>query len=103
MKSFALRSLADAPRSVWVNVSSEVMEGSSVTLHCEVDSNPPPRISWMFGDQELVWDTASNVSLSLDDVTAANEGIYTCMGDNGYGIMNTSLYLSVKCKSIVKV
>ncbi|KAI3360584.1 hypothetical protein L3Q82_002456 [Scortum barcoo] len=85
-----------APRSVWVNVSSEVMEGSSVTLHCEVDSNPPPRISWMFGDQELLWDTASNVSLSLDDVTPAQEGIYTCVGDNGYGIMNTSLYLAVK-------
>ncbi|XP_033957476.1 myelin-associated glycoprotein isoform X1 [Pseudochaenichthys georgianus] len=84
-----------SPRSVWVNVSSEVMEGSSVMLHCEVDSNPPSRISWMFGDQELLWDTASNVSLSLDDVTPAQEGIYTCYGDNGYGIMNTSLYLAV--------
>ncbi|KAG7216815.1 hypothetical protein INR49_001469 [Caranx melampygus] len=85
-----------APRSVWVNVSSEVMEGSSVMLHCEVDSNPPSRISWMFGDQELLWDTASNISLSLDDVTPAQEGVYTCIGDNGYGMMNTSLYLSVK-------
>jgi len=98
-KSPVLLFFADAPRSVWVNVSSEVMEGSSVTLHCEVDSNPPPRISWMFGDQELLWDTASNISLSLDDVTPVNEGIYTCTGDNGYGIMNTSLYLAVKCKS----
>uniref|UniRef100_A0A8C7WMC4 Myelin associated glycoprotein n=1 Tax=Oryzias sinensis TaxID=183150 RepID=A0A8C7WMC4_9TELE len=86
----------DAPRSVWVNVSSEVMEGSSVTLHCEVDSNPPPRISWMFGEQELLWDTASNVSLFLDDVTPQNEGIYTCVGDNGFGAMNTSMYLSVR-------
>lgn len=92
--------LPDAPRSVWVNVSSEVMEGSSVMLHCEVDSNPPPRISWMFGDQELLWDTASNVSLSLDDVTPAHEGLYTCVGDNGYGVMNTSLYLAVKCESL---
>lgn len=91
-------SLPDSPRSVWVNVSSEVMEGSSVTLHCDVDSNPPSRISWMFGDQELLWDTASNISLPLDDVTPAQEGIYTCVGDNGYGIMNTSLYLAVKCK-----
>uniref|UniRef100_A0A671Y3Q9 Myelin associated glycoprotein n=1 Tax=Sparus aurata TaxID=8175 RepID=A0A671Y3Q9_SPAAU len=85
-----------APRAVWVNVSSEVMEGSSVMLHCEVDSNPPPKIFWMFGDQELLWDTASNISLALDDVTPAQEGIYTCVGDNGYGIMNTSLYLAVK-------
>ncbi|TNN67766.1 Myelin-associated glycoprotein [Liparis tanakae] len=93
---YYFRADLDAPRSVWVNVSSEVMEGSSVMLHCEVDSNPSSRISWMFGDQELLWDTASNVSLSLDDVTPAQEGIYTCLGDNGYGLMNTSLYLSVK-------
>ncbi|XP_012986619.1 myelin-associated glycoprotein isoform X2 [Esox lucius] len=84
-----------APRSVWVNVSAEVMEGTSVTLHCEVDSNPPPRISWLFGEEELLWDTASNVSLSLDDVRPAQEGIYTCVGDNGYGAMNTSMYLAV--------
>lgn len=90
--------VSDAPRSVWVNVSTEVMEGSSVTLHCEVDSNPPPRISWLFGENELLWDTASNLSLSLDDVTPTKEGIYTCIGDNGYGVMNTSMYLAVKCK-----
>lgn len=89
---------SDAPRSVWVNVSSEVMEGTSVTLHCEVDSNPPPRISWLFGGNELLWDTAANLSLSLDDVTPTKEGIYTCVGDNGYGVMNTSMYLAVKCK-----
>lgn len=68
-------------------------------LHCEVDSNPSPRISWLFGDQELLWDTASNISLSLEDVTPAQEGVYTCVGDNGYGIMNTSLYLAVTCES----
>lgn len=85
---------------MWVNVSAEVMEGSSVTLHCEVDSNPPPRISWLFGDQELLWDTASNASLSLEDLTPSQEGIYTCVGDNGYGVMNTSMYLAVLCKSL---
>lgn len=84
---------------MWVNVSLEVMESSSVILHCEVDSNPPSRISWMFEENEVLWDTASNLSLSLDDVTPVNEGIYTCVGDNVYGIMNTSMYLAVKCKS----
>lgn len=91
--------LLDAPRAVWVNVSSEVMEGSSVMLHCEVDSNPPSKITWMFGEQELSQDTAANLSLSLDDVSPAQEGVYTCVGDNGYGVMNTSLFLAVKCES----
>ncbi|XP_041963443.1 myelin-associated glycoprotein isoform X2 [Alosa sapidissima] len=85
-----------APQTVWVNVSQEVMEGSSVVLHCEVDSNPVSRISWHFGDEELLSDTASNVSLYLEDVNPTQEGIYTCVGDNGYGVMNTSMYLAVK-------
>ncbi|XP_016893495.1 myelin-associated glycoprotein isoform X2 [Cynoglossus semilaevis] len=85
-----------APRSVWVNLSSEVMEGKSVVLYCEVDSNPQARISWMFGDKELVWDNAANISLQLDDLSAEQEGVYICVGDNGYSMMNTSLYLTVK-------
>ncbi|KAL7849078.1 hypothetical protein SRHO_G00207010 [Serrasalmus rhombeus] len=84
------------PRTVWVNVSQEVMEGSLVILHCDVDSNPVPRISWLFGDEELMSDTASNASLYLESLTPEQEGVYTCVGDNGYGIMNTSMYLAVK-------
>lgn len=85
-----------APRTVWVNVSQEVMEGNSVILHCDVDSNPAPRISWLFGDEELMSDTASNASLYLESLTPEQEGVYTCVGDNGYGVMNTSLYLAVR-------
>ncbi|XP_059370079.1 myelin-associated glycoprotein isoform X3 [Carassius carassius] len=84
-----------APRTVWVNVSQEVMEGSSVVLHCDVDSNPAPTITWYFGDQELMSEVASNSSLSLDYLTPEEEGVYTCVGDNGYGSMNTSMYLAV--------
>lgn len=91
-------SLTDAPQSVWVNASQEVMEGSSVVLHCEVDSNPVSRISWYFGDEELLSETASNVSLFLENLNPTQEGIYTCVGDNGYGVMNTSMYLAVKCE-----
>lgn len=93
----------DAPRSVWVNLSSEVMEGKSVVLYCEVDSNPQARISWMFGDKELVWDNAANISLQLDDLSAEQEGVYICVGDNGYSMMNTSLYLTVKCKCKIRL
>ncbi|XP_028835390.1 myelin-associated glycoprotein isoform X3 [Denticeps clupeoides] len=84
------------PRSVWVNVSQEVMEGTSVMLHCDVDSNPVPRISWHFGEEELQWEMASNFSLYLEALIPEQEGVYTCLADNGYGIMNTSMYLAVK-------
>ncbi|GAA6088847.1 myelin-associated glycoprotein isoform X1 [Tachysurus ichikawai] len=85
-----------APRKVWVNVSQEVMEGSSVILHCDVDSNPIPQISWFFGDELLMSETASNASLFLDFLNAEQEGVYTCVGENGYGTMNSSLYLTVR-------
>lgn len=76
------------------------MEGSSVVLHCDVDSNPIPQIIWYFGEEQLTTDTASNSSLYLESVTADKEGLYTCVGDNGYGTMNTSMYLAVRCESI---
>ncbi|XP_052472295.1 myelin-associated glycoprotein-like isoform X1 [Carassius gibelio] len=84
-----------APRFAWVNVSQEVMEGSSVVLHCDVDSNPTPTITWYFGDTELMSEVASNSSLPLDNLTPEEDGVYTCVGDNGYGSMNASMYLAV--------
>lgn len=90
----------DAPRNIWVNASQEIMEGSSVILHCDVDSNPIPRISWYFEDEEVMTEIASNASLFLDSVTAEQDGLYTCVGDNGYGAMNTSMYLAVTCESV---
>ncbi|KAJ8332932.1 hypothetical protein SKAU_G00418280 [Synaphobranchus kaupii] len=59
-----------SPRSVWVNVTQEVMEDSTVTLFCEVDSNPVPRISWFFGEEEQLSETALNATLVLDGVGA---------------------------------
>ncbi|KAA0702177.1 Myelin-associated glycoprotein [Triplophysa tibetana] len=84
-----------APRTVWVNVSQEQMEGSSVVLHCDVDSNPIPTITWFFGNQELTSVIASNASLFLENLAPEDQGIYTCAGDNGLGIMNTSMFLAV--------
>ncbi|XP_064160765.1 myelin-associated glycoprotein-like isoform X1 [Anguilla rostrata] len=84
------------PRSVWVNVTQEVMEESSVTLFCEVDSNPVPRVSWFFEGEVLLTETALNATLVLEGLDPSQEGLYTCMGDNGYGTMNSSMYLAVK-------
>ncbi|XP_062872633.1 myelin-associated glycoprotein isoform X2 [Trichomycterus rosablanca] len=84
------------PRKVWVNVSQEVMEGSSVVLHCDVDSNPVPSITWFFENVVLMTETASNASLYLENLTPEQEGTYTCVGENSYGAMNTSMYLAVR-------
>ncbi|XP_066575225.1 myelin-associated glycoprotein isoform X3 [Amia ocellicauda] len=85
-----------APRAVEVNVSTDVMEGSMVILHCLVDSNPPSRISWVMLDTELQAETSLNSSLVIESIESGQEGVYTCVADNGYGTMNRSLYLAVK-------
>jgi len=51
------------------------MEGSSVVLHCDVDSNPTPTITWFFGDTELMTEVASNSSLPLDNLSPEQDGV----------------------------
>ncbi|MGH0160241.1 UNVERIFIED_CONTAM: hypothetical protein FKN15_048652 [Acipenser sinensis] len=88
-----------APREVEVNESLEVMEGSTVYLSCTVDSNPPPRITWLQEDT-LVWEeTGQNSTLVLMEIQPSQEGLYTCIADNDYGSRNQSFYLAVKCES----
>ncbi|MGH0154285.1 UNVERIFIED_CONTAM: hypothetical protein FKN15_057454 [Acipenser sinensis] len=85
-----------APWEVEVNQSLEVMEGSTVYLSCTVDSNPPPRITWLQEDT-LVWEeTGQNSTLVLMEIQPSQEGLYTCIADNDYGSRNQSFYLAVK-------
>ncbi|MBN3271241.1 protein, partial [Polyodon spathula] len=85
-----------APREVEVNESLDVMEGINVYLSCTVDSNPPPRITWLQEDT-LVWEeTGQNSTLVLMDIKPNQEGLYTCIADNDYGSKNRSFYLAVK-------
>ncbi|MBN3325763.1 protein, partial [Atractosteus spatula] len=85
-----------APRLVQVNLSTEVMEGSTVLLYCLVDSNPPSTITWIKEGLDLQEEISLNSSLVMEDIQADGQGVYTCMADNGYGSMNRSLYLAVK-------
>lgn len=69
-----------------------------MVLHCDVDSNPVPTITWSFGEKVLTSVIASNASLFLENLTPEDQGLYTCSGDNGYGIMNTTMFLAVNCE-----
>uniref|UniRef100_A0A1B6DD38 Ig-like domain-containing protein n=1 Tax=Clastoptera arizonana TaxID=38151 RepID=A0A1B6DD38_9HEMI len=57
------------PRSIQSDI------GSTVTLICDVDGNPPPEITWRHEYSERVITTSSNLTLTVDKNTA---GRYQC-------------------------
>ncbi|CAL4166404.1 unnamed protein product [Meganyctiphanes norvegica] len=63
--------------------NQRVTKGDSVTLECEAEGNPIPKItwSWIGGPQE-----EEGYSITLLDVDRHVEGTYTCKADNGIGI-----------------
>lgn len=89
---------ADPPVIVEVNSSVEAIEGSHVSLLCGADSNPPPLLTWMRDGAVLQEAVAESLSLELDEVTPAEDGVYACLAENAYGQDNRTVELSVMCE-----
>uniref|UniRef100_H3A7J1 Myelin associated glycoprotein n=1 Tax=Latimeria chalumnae TaxID=7897 RepID=H3A7J1_LATCH len=96
-KSLLSLDIKYGPRVLKVNDSIEATEGSPVTLHCVVDSNPVSQIRWLMDDAVLKEvEFANSLTLDLENLNDTDDGTYTCIAENKYGVMNASLYLSVK-------
>ncbi|KAL0829600.1 hypothetical protein ABMA28_003107 [Loxostege sticticalis] len=74
---------------------------SQVDLHCQVDSHPPPHMTWYHNGTVLVPD--NNVQVSDDGtvmyvlmVDFDNLGEYSCEADNGYEKFRVNGILNVK-------
>ncbi|XP_067260313.1 B-cell receptor CD22-like [Chanodichthys erythropterus] len=64
-----------------ISPSGEIMEGDSVTLNCNSDSNPPAEISWIRGGTYLkIGQTYMISKISSDD-----SGEYKCKSRNQHG------------------
>ena len=90
---------ADPPVIVEMNSSVEAIEGSHVSLLCGADSNPPPLLTWMRDGTVLREAVTESLSLELDEVTPAEDGVYACLAENAYGQDNRTVGLSVMCES----
>ncbi|XP_070257895.1 sialic acid-binding Ig-like lectin 8 [Myotis yumanensis] len=74
--------------------SLSVLEGQSLRLVCVVNSNPPARLSWAKGNQNL---NASRPGvLELLPVQVGDEGEFTCRAHTSRGSLHSSLSLSVQ-------
>ncbi|XP_066563547.1 B-cell receptor CD22 isoform X1 [Amia ocellicauda] len=82
--------------SASVSPSSSVSEGSSVTLTCSSNANPPvSNYTWVKvnGDQVTPRGSGQNLTFS---VTASDSGQYYCEAQNEHGVGNATVQLDVQ-------
>ncbi|EMP24800.1 Myelin-associated glycoprotein [Chelonia mydas] len=82
-EAFATLDVKYVPRILQVNSSLEITEGSHVVLACVVDSNPLALLAWFKEEAVLREEPSTNLTLELDNVTHAHDGIYTCSSHGG--------------------
>ncbi|XP_055767681.1 B-cell receptor CD22-like [Salvelinus fontinalis] len=84
--------------SVSVSPSGEIVEGSSVTLTCSSDANPPvDKYTWY--KKNVASPKASGQSYSITNISSENSGEYYCEAENKYGRLNSSsVSVDVQCK-----
>ncbi|XP_072513037.1 B-cell receptor CD22-like [Salminus brasiliensis] len=64
--------------SVSISPSGEIMEGSSVTLTCNSDGNPPVEYTWFKGTSFI----ATGKTFTMKKISSVNSGGYKCMSSN---------------------
>lgn len=75
--------------------------GNTFTKHCNVDGNPPPKISWTKGDNDIVIETDDQLDLGALQYKDAGE--YTCTATNAAGSDSDEFELSVDGPCIVQI
>ena len=79
-------------------------EGQTLRVRCEVQSNPPAKISWYTPDKNMYM---TGPELVLQAVTQSDAGIYVCQAKTTFYNQNQvtdtrEVQVFVKCKSIVQ-
>ncbi|XP_047385398.1 sialic acid-binding Ig-like lectin 8 isoform X5 [Sciurus carolinensis] len=80
--------------------SLSVLEGQSLRLLCVVDSHPPARLSWSWGNLTLYPSQPLDPGvLELSPSHLRGEGEFTCRAQNALGSQHISLSLSLQSKA----
>ncbi|XP_029989057.1 sialoadhesin-like isoform X2 [Sphaeramia orbicularis] len=85
-----------APRlpSVSMSPSAQIMEGSSVTLSCSSDANPPvTKYTWYKEDEYSP--SASGQNFTISDVRSEHSGNYYCEAQSSRGRQTSTFHLTV--------
>uniref|UniRef100_A0A3B4DUC3 Ig-like domain-containing protein n=1 Tax=Pygocentrus nattereri TaxID=42514 RepID=A0A3B4DUC3_PYGNA len=86
--------------SVSISPSGEIVEGSSVTLSCSSDGNPPVKnYTWFKGSTSV----GEGKTYSIPSIRPVDSGEYTCQSRNDHGERrSTAVYINVTCKLILR-
>ncbi|XP_036412979.1 B-cell receptor CD22-like isoform X2 [Colossoma macropomum] len=88
------------PKSVSVTISpsGEIVEGSSVTLTCSSDANPPVEYNWFKGTSLV----AKGETYTVNKISSVDSGEYKCKCSNGFiKKYSEALTLNVLCESVL--
>ncbi|KAL7845253.1 hypothetical protein AOLI_G00234450 [Acnodon oligacanthus] len=88
--------------SVSISPSGEIVEGSSVTLTCSSDGNPPVKIYTWFKEGGTS-PVGSGQNYSIISITADHTGLYYCVAQNDHGALNGTVMVTVQSRSLSAV
>ncbi|XP_041425635.1 sialic acid-binding Ig-like lectin 12 isoform X1 [Xenopus laevis] len=72
----------------------EVIEGTSLSLLCSAESNPPANLSWAKQNSADPLNSSSG-RLQVSNVSTNNEGDYMCQAMNKHGSLTTSIKVTI--------
>ncbi|KAH9633694.1 hypothetical protein HF086_009028 [Spodoptera exigua] len=75
-------------------------EGGKATLRCLFHGNPPPKITWKYGELTIDGNAGryrlmSDGALEIVSLYRNDSGVYICVADNGLGIATQEIHLVV--------
>ena len=74
-----------------------VVEGNSISLHCNTTGNPAPNVTWTKDGSSTV--LYQRESFTINNITRQQAGQYICTVDNGIGSkVNASVAVIVHCE-----
>ena len=90
----------DVPQTAVVSVSpsGEVVEGSSVTLSCTSEANPPAVITWFKNHEDEALSSSGESQLVFHSIQTSDTGEYVCRAENHIGETSASTNITVKCE-----
>uniref|UniRef100_A0A8D3BHY8 Ig-like domain-containing protein n=1 Tax=Scophthalmus maximus TaxID=52904 RepID=A0A8D3BHY8_SCOMX len=85
--------------SVSVSPSGAIVEGSSVTLTCSSDANPPADYTWNKKNERKEFHLhLEGTGFDFSSIQSSDSGVYHCTAENELGRNSTDIIIAVKCE-----